>query len=700
MNTRSQLLLVLPFLLARTLAQDAPPTGGDDPFRKAAQTAAARPATPSTLPPLKLVFETYTLDPMLAREVLVKDGPVKAYARARELAQAGQAKLAQSVTVVTSSGHRVVSEEIREIIYPTEWTPPQLTRPQEKSKSSPQKVKGKPPVSAETDPTPPPWINGFWIENPTPTAFATRNVGLTIEAGPSKRGAFCDSSLAIDTVRHLGDREVSPGTKVVQPTFESRRVRINSAFPLGVPSLLGTLNGPAETGVPDQDTRQPATLVFVTATSNAPTEADATSAELPVGVFTAVVEIYSMAAEKALATSKETGTAAIERTLASVAEGSARLEEIFALRGLAASNVSMGSLQEFKYPTQWDPAVLSPGEAKRWPQIPAIFSLPSPQAIDTRNVGIEAEIGAKPELDGSWMIATVANSVRLVGQREAALGSNLFHPTFETRKLSTEMRVAVGKTTLLGSFSAQTADEENASGGLAPLTARIAEPKERDRAWLAFITIHGAAVEPPATRTEVAKSPDSAKSGAQGITNTPRVSADPQATPPPAPGEELIIQYYDLTKEVLDRLPDREPKLLRDYLSKADVAFPPGSGISVFSEDMLFARNTRANLDRVEAILGAKPSTKLFEESLTVPNDFIDPQLLDEVPRPAGLAEPIPEKVWSCKKQLERLGIESPEGSYSVYLRNSKRLFISNTRTNVDRVRELIGRAGMKRPAN
>lgn len=403
-----------------------PPLDGIDPFRK--NTAQPPAPTSASGQQIKLVFEAYSLDPTAARDLLVKEEPGHYYERVLEMAKAGKAKLEVSPAVILASGDRVQIEQKQEFKYATEWNPPDLRRPNEKGRANPAAAKDEPPMIEGP--------NGWaWSAASVPTAFETRNLGLSLETAATMRGSVCDLRIDAHCVAHPGDREVAPGTNVMQPTFEVGKLRISSTVPLGITSLLGTLNGPRDTGVPDAQAQPPARLLFVTATGSG-SEPEAAGSEPPPGVYIAVVEVVSMAPEAAVEVGKLKGDEAIKKTLALTAAGEASLEQIVAMRGVQGESAKADSVHEFKYPTEWDPRQLTESEVIAHPEIPGIFTLPIPTAMETRDVGLNLELTANAVADGSWKGFVKSSFVRLDAIKEAAAGSHIFHPEFATSEFS------------------------------------------------------------------------------------------------------------------------------------------------------------------------------------------------------------------------------------------------------------------------
>ena len=87
--------------------------------------------------------------------------------KAFALSKAGQAKLLETCMVVCRSGEKAASESVREEIYPTEYAPPELPG---SFSSTPARSNSGPPMNPAFR---------------TPTAFETRNTGVTFEVAPT-----------------------------------------------------------------------------------------------------------------------------------------------------------------------------------------------------------------------------------------------------------------------------------------------------------------------------------------------------------------------------------------------------------------------------------------------------------------------------------------------------------------------------------
>ena len=98
-----------------------------------------------------------------------KDGPAM-HAKAIALAKDGKAKILETCMVVGRSGRKATAESIREVIFPTEYQPPELQN----------SVPLTPEQRTAMAPNPP--VNPVFRSI---TAFETRNTGVTFEIEPT-----------------------------------------------------------------------------------------------------------------------------------------------------------------------------------------------------------------------------------------------------------------------------------------------------------------------------------------------------------------------------------------------------------------------------------------------------------------------------------------------------------------------------------
>ncbi len=176
-------------------------------------------------------------------------GPT-AHQRAMDLVKDGKAKLLESCMVVCRSGQKATVETIREAIYPTEYQPPELPN------SIPM-----PPIPQPPSPRPP---------GTTPTAFETRNAGVTFEIEPTlgSNESIIDLRLAPEIVAQtrlvtsMEYRDKWGDASFRMPVFETWKLNTGVALMAGQFELVSAIT-------PKPNAPAPATmrkiLVFVRA---------------------------------------------------------------------------------------------------------------------------------------------------------------------------------------------------------------------------------------------------------------------------------------------------------------------------------------------------------------------------------------------------------------------------------------------------
>ncbi|MCW1924536.1 hypothetical protein OKA05_18365 [Luteolibacter arcticus] len=168
--------------------------------------------------------------------------------RAVKLALAGGAEIVDTNVLIARSGEKALTESIAEVIYPTEWEPPDLGGAQL-------------PLDAKQEFPP--------ILRPSDFSFETRHAGTLLEIEPmvSEDGGFIDLRLAFEMVdleslaTWMEFRDEWGDASVKMPIFDTRR--LTSAITL-VPGTFELFNvfTPKPAAVPAAATRQ---LVFVKA---------------------------------------------------------------------------------------------------------------------------------------------------------------------------------------------------------------------------------------------------------------------------------------------------------------------------------------------------------------------------------------------------------------------------------------------------
>ncbi len=156
----------------------------------------------------------------------------------------GRAEIVESATVAARSGQRAKVESIDEYIYPTEYDPPEI--PNEVT----LKNGATAPVSAAT-----------------PTAFETRNLGVTLEVDPvlGTDSKIIDINLAPELVELEGvsqwhHRTEDPRFMAHMPTFYTQRITTQLTAYDGRYAFLGTTR-PLKAAKPDR--KNPIVLQFV-----------------------------------------------------------------------------------------------------------------------------------------------------------------------------------------------------------------------------------------------------------------------------------------------------------------------------------------------------------------------------------------------------------------------------------------------------
>lgn len=172
----------------------------------------------------------------LRREV--KDA-VKIYAELVKRVDGGKAKLEEFVILKGRIGEGGETESIEEFIYATEYEPPELP-------NIVTKVPSNPEVAA-------------LLKTPaTPSAFDTRNLGVTLELDGMEKIApnTIEVGLKVDRVSLVGRIGWGQGLSTAEmPKFELQRLNRQVILVDGKPGLLGTMSWPKSEGHAGKDRR-------------------------------------------------------------------------------------------------------------------------------------------------------------------------------------------------------------------------------------------------------------------------------------------------------------------------------------------------------------------------------------------------------------------------------------------------------------
>ena len=164
----------------------------------------------------------------------------------RSWVKAGEGDIIETVVVHARSGNRAQIESIEEVIYPTEYDPPEVPSHSHVSDG------------AEIPVTP-----------PTATAFETRNAGVTLEVDAvlSEDGNHIDLNLAPEIVQMIDIIEWEPEAADAEarysfPLFHTAKATTQVNVKTGCYTLIGTLRLPKPF---NQQRKDPIVLLFVRA---------------------------------------------------------------------------------------------------------------------------------------------------------------------------------------------------------------------------------------------------------------------------------------------------------------------------------------------------------------------------------------------------------------------------------------------------
>lgn len=223
--------------------------------------AEAQPAVQDGPHVMSVCFETFSLDLADAAAMYRKmTSDAKLYEDIIDRVAKGKA-VQESFTVLRArSGEKALTEGISEQIYPTEYETA-LTFNQF-SLTDPDEV---------PSPVPVPPAGNFAAQQKffapvRPSAFETRNTGLTLEIEPTLGGdmAIVDLRMAPEIVTLVDRAKFGQGiSETEMPIFESQRTTTASTLKLGLPHLISTMNRPPVSKI-DADSAKRIWFAFVT----------------------------------------------------------------------------------------------------------------------------------------------------------------------------------------------------------------------------------------------------------------------------------------------------------------------------------------------------------------------------------------------------------------------------------------------------
>jgi hypothetical protein len=424
-----------------------------------------------------LTFETYRLQQGALEALQDADLPSQAlFDKVREFAEKGGASLESLVAVAATPVQRATSESIDELIYPTASDPPQIGQP-------------------------------FAF----PTCFEMRPLGerIELETDTDGEGAPVKLEVAPEFVRLRGftvqvaDRS-SDGD--VQPLITCRKMHTKVICPLDRPVLLGSMNTPANTGIPETDGDGTMSLSFVRVRQAEPRVSDTTlptKEAIPSGKnLRLVFRCYSL--PRADARDLLAATTDGDRLLQLIRERPAeslKLERMITMMATEGMRVTYEEVGERIYGTELDPpqipilpdndvtvVAVPPAEgvapaASATPKVkiihgaglvPAWFS-----AFEMRPLGWRIEV--EPTLLPGGRLVKLALAPELTEYRGMVKGHPLLErypeqPVFASQKLTTLVTAAVGHQCFVGTLNR-------------PRDSGVNGRVDDGRTWLAFVKV-------------------------------------------------------------------------------------------------------------------------------------------------------------------------------------------------------------------
>lgn len=258
-----QTILITTLAISSLHAQNR--AAGVDPFGSKGGNAPSKDSTEAVSSRnrnISLCYEAFSLPLATAanyqREQLSDS---ELYARLTEAVEKKTAIQETFAIVRTRSGERCTTEGISEIIYATEFDPPKL--PEQVGVALSPKIEKDVPTSLP-DPSkldealPFSGISG--LRTPaTPTAFETRNTGVTVEAEMtlSEDGREVSLLIAPEHVSQVGTISWGQELSICEmPVFEAQKLSASGAVRINQPFLLGTANRPPNSKLnPDSASR-------------------------------------------------------------------------------------------------------------------------------------------------------------------------------------------------------------------------------------------------------------------------------------------------------------------------------------------------------------------------------------------------------------------------------------------------------------
>lgn len=391
---------------------------------------------------IDLVYEVFSLSMAKGADLLRRDlSDGELYEVMVEGVKAGEVGQQVFQSVVSRSGEEVILLDVEEFIYPTEFEPC-------------EGVENPPTMEAYDE----------WFVSPSPSAFDTRYLGLSLYVTPSAWSesglvALDFSATAVD-LAGLEEWGLAPST-LTMANFEVRSLRSIVLAWSGEAALAGVVKGREGEGV---------NFTFVTANVEG---AKLEKEELRVGRVK--YEVFSLGLAEA-AEMRRLGRAdevIYEGLVDGVKEGAVRLEKLLGMPGVSGMGAVVEQVKEYIYPSEYDP----PGFGNQlvpmpvvnvfnWRRFPAVTS-----AFDTKSVGDYLEMEMQWGEGGVVDCRIDAVHVELLGRH--SYGKRLARyeqPEFGLGRVRTGFSVRTGVPSLVGT---------------------VTSANEVGRVWWAFLTVSG-----------------------------------------------------------------------------------------------------------------------------------------------------------------------------------------------------------------
>lgn len=421
-------------------------------------TVKSAPPQPAPTAPRHLVFilETYRLK-RAALDALHEKSSEKPnlYEGVRALVSSGAATLEDFCVIPTRSGQRAGLFSADEFIHATNFTAPTA-----------------------------------WYGYGYPTTFEMRPLGERLEIdtvlGPD--GDLVDLNLSYDFTRFVKWTSIQPDaatSNVLQPIFVSRKIGSSLTCRMGVPALVGTINGPHDSGVSGADDDGSVSITFARVQPSLPSTDPAspqTRADPDPGRrknIRMVFRIYSLPRPKARDFLAETVDAdRLRQMVTALPDTEFKLERVLTMTTNSGQRATLAETAEFLYGTEFDPPTTA-RSADTYPRpIPASELLPPiATSFEMRHLGWRIEVDPVISPDERAVDLNLAPEyTQFRGNIEGhpLLARHPDVPIFSAQKILTAISTTVGRQALVGSINP-------------PRETGVGGRKDDGRTWLVFL---------------------------------------------------------------------------------------------------------------------------------------------------------------------------------------------------------------------